>query len=121
MKTIKFLLGLIILIAVSYLAIVCVNNKTFMYNIYVGADDVEIFVPKYSYFKDECCSYTASFYSLKSEEKLNNEINNYLYSFDSFENNSMKGYKKDNLFIQSYNVEDQGLYRTINITYDVID
>ena len=37
--------------------------------------------------------------------------------FEYFEDDSTYGYKKDDLFIQSYNVIDNGLYRKIVIIY----
>ena len=37
--------------------------------------------------------------------------------FEYFEDESTYGYKKGKLFIQSYQVGDEGLYRKIYITY----
>ena len=59
----------------------------------------------------------ASFYSLKSERVLRSEIDNYMQDFEYFEDESTYGYKKGDLFIQSYNVANEGLYRKIYITY----
>lgn len=93
------------------------NNKTFFSSIYVGVNNQEIFIPRYSYFKSECCMTAATFYSLKSEKRLKDEINNYMNDFKYFSDDTTYGYKKGELFIQSYDVEDHLLYRKIIIVY----
>lgn len=93
------------------------NNETFYQNIYIGNQNQEIFIPKYSYFVEECCMTSATFYSLKSERKLQEEIDNYLSEFTYFDDDYTYGYKKDNLFIQSYEIKNMGLYRKIIIVY----
>lgn len=107
----------LICIFILFLLTILLSNKTFFKNTYVGVQDQKIFIPKYSYFKRETGMTAASFYSLKSEKKLKEEINNYMKDFEYFEDESTYGYKKGNLFIQSYNVADEGLYRVIYITY----
>ena len=104
---------IIVFTLVCYLTI----NKTFLKTTYVGVSGQEIFIPKYSYFKDECCFTAATFYSLRKKEKLQSEIDAYLKDFEYFEDESTYGYKKDELLIQKYEVEDKGLYRKIIITY----
>ena len=118
MKGIKLIFTIIIVCFVSYVTILVINNKTFLTNTYTGSGNYDIFIPKYSYFKDECCMYSANFYSLKSKEKLDNEINNYLDQFEYFEDESSYGYIKDGLIIQSYDVVDHGLYRSFSIVYN---
>ena len=92
-------------------------NKTFFKNIYIGVQNQEIFIPKYSYFNRESGMTCASFKSLKSEKLLKEEINNYMKDFKYFEDEITYGYKKGDLFIQSYEVINEGLYRSIHITY----
>ena len=104
----------IILIIITFLL---VTNKTFLKNTYIGTNNQKIFIPKYSYFKDECCMTAATFYSLRSEKQLNKEINNYLKDFKYFEDETTYGYQKDKLFIQEYKVINKRLYRKIIITY----
>ena len=91
------------------------NNKTFLSNTYIGVNGEEIFIPKYSYFKDECCFTAATFYSLKSKKALQKEIDIYMSEFKYFEDKTTYGYKKGDLFIQKYEVENVGLYRKIII------
>ena len=93
------------------------NNKTFFNDKYIGVKGQEIFIPKYSYFKDECCMYAATFYSLRSEKELKNEIDNYMKDFEYFEDEHTYGYQKGDLFIQSYTVINKGFYREIVIVY----
>lgn len=93
------------------------ENKTFFKTTYEGVQNQIIFIPKYSYFKDECCMTAATFYSLKSERKLKKEIDNYMKDFKYFSDDTTYGYKKGNSFIQSYDVENHFLYRKITIVY----
>lgn len=107
----------IVIIIISLIFVILFTNKTFFKTTYIGVQKQEIFIPKYSYFKDECCMTAATFYSLRSEKSLKEEISNYMSDFEYFEDDSTYGYKKDDLFIQSYNVIDNGLYRKIVIIY----
>ena len=111
-----------ILTIISITIVVCIfvillSNKTFFKTTYIGISDQEIFIPRYSFFKREAGMTVASFYSLKSEKTLRKEIDNYMKEFEYFEDESTYGYKKGDLFIQNYNVADEGLYRKIYITY----
>ena len=112
----KVLIVVCITIAVCILVIL-LSNKTFFKTTYIGISDQEIFIPRYSFFKREAGMTVASFYSLKSEKSLKKEIENYMNDFKYFEDESTYGYKKGELFIQSYEVANEGLYRKIYITY----
>ena len=107
----------IVIIIISCSLVILFANKTFFKTTYIGVNKQEIFIPKYSYFKDESGMTIATFYSLKSEKKLRKEINNYMSDFEYFENDSTYGYRKDDLIIQSYEVVDNGLFRKIFIAY----
>jgi len=113
------ILSVLVIITITIVLIILnlVNNKTFFKETYVSRLEQEIFVPKYSYFKNECCMYAVNFYSLKSEKQLKKEIKKYLKDFEYFNDETTYGYRKDDLFIQSYEVVNHGLYRTIHITY----
>lgn len=120
MKNKKNIIILVILISIFLLicvSIVLINNKTFFKNTYIGIQGQEIFIPKYSYFKEECCMTVAIFYSLRTEQELKKEINDYMSDFEYFTDNTTYGYKKGDLFIQTYEVVNRGLYRKIFITY----
>ena len=111
-----------ILTIISITIVVCIfvillSNKTFFKTTYIGISDQEIFIPRYSFFKREAGMTVASFYSLKSEKTLKKQIDNYMKDFEYFEDESTYGYKKGELFIQSYEVANEGLYRKIYITY----
>lgn len=103
------------------------NNKTFFQTTYVGWDQKERFIPKYSYFENESGGTCASFKSLRSKKDLEKEIEEYLKDFEYFndfedESSPKKygltyGYRKGDLFIQSYDVVDEGLFRRIYLTY----
>ena len=71
----------------------------------------------FSYFDSECCMTAATFYSLKSKNLLDEEISNYLKDFTYFNNGNTYGYINDDVFLQSYEVIDLGLYRKIVIVY----
>ena len=109
---------LIIIICLSvFIVIKLKNNATFYSEVYHGRGGHDIFIPKYSYLESECCFTAANFYSLRSKKTLEKEINNYLKDFEYFDDESTYGYRKGNLFIQSYEVINKGLYRKIVITY----
>lgn len=105
------------------------DNKTFFKTTYVGYDHKERFIPKYSYLEQESGNYCASFKSLRSKKDLENEINEYLKDFEYFDNSDNNndspsneyglthGYRKGDLFIQSYSVKDEGLFRRIYLYY----
>ena len=114
---IKKVVILIVIILVLCMFLILLTNKTFFKTTYVGVQDQEIFIPKYSFFKREAGMTVASFYSLKSERTLKSEIDDYMQDFEYFEDESTYGYKKGDLFIQSYNVASEGLYRKIYIIY----
>lgn len=113
-KKVLVIISLIIAIGIF---IILLNNKTFFKTTYIGIHDEEIFIPRFSFFKREAGMTVASFYSLKSEKTLQREIDNYMKHFEYFEDESTYGYKKGDLFIQSYDVANEGLYRKIYITY----
>ena len=112
----RVIIILILFILIFSVVKVCAN-KTFLKTKYIGVQGQEIFIPRYSYFKDECCMTAAVFHSFKSKKQLKKEINNYMKDFEYFEDDTTYGYKKGDLFIQSYEVVDKGLYRKIIITY----
>ena len=114
MKKVLIIVGIIVITCVF---IILLTNKTFFRTTYIGIHDQEIFIPRYSFFKREAGMTVASFYSFKSEKTLKEEIDNYMKEFEYFEDESTYGYKKGDLFIQSYNVANEGIYRKIYITY----
>lgn len=114
---IKKIIVIVSVIFICLILVVLANNKTFFKTIYVSINDQEIFIPRYSFFKREAGMTVASFYSLKSEKALRKEIENYMKDFEYFDDESTYGYKKGDLFIQSYEVSNEGLYRKIYITY----
>lgn len=115
-KYIYIIVGLVLALLLIIL-IPLLINKTFLKEKYIGIQGQEIFIPKYSYFKKECCMTAAFFYSLRQKKDLQNEIDKYMEDFEYFTDESTYGYRKNDLFIQSYEVIDVGLYRKIVITY----
>ena len=105
---------IIFLLVISFYLI---TNKTFFKNTYIGVQNQEIFIPKYSFFYREAGMTAATFYSFRSEKSIQKEIDNYLKDFKYFEDSSTYGYMKGDLFIQNYEVNDRGLYRVIIIVY----
>lgn len=117
MKKVFKTIGLILLAIILICAFIGSTNKTFFKTTYIGVQNQKIFIPRYSFFERETGLTCAIFYSLKSEKTLKKEINNYMKDFEYFEDSTTYGYKKGNLFIQSYEVTDRGLFRKIYITY----
>lgn len=118
-KKVLIIIGIVLILIGSLLSLITYklkNNATFYSEVYHGRGH-DIFIPLHSYLESECCFTAATFYSLRSKKELESEINNYLKDFEYFNDESTYGYRKGNLFIQSYVVEDKGLYRKIIITY----
>ena len=113
-KKVLIFIGIILIISILTILL---SNKTFFKTTYIGINNQEIFIPRYSFFKREAGMTVAIFYSLKSEKILQEEIDNYMKDFEYFEDETTYGYKKGDLFIQSYEVINEGLYRNIYITY----
>lgn len=107
--------GVLLVVLASVFPLFC--NKTFFHTTYRGIGGEEFFVPRFSYFHEECCMTMATFFSLRSKESLEKEINDYLEGFTKFRDESTYGYRKDDLFLQSYEVIDHVLYRSIHLTY----
>lgn len=116
--TIKTALCLPLLLCIIAVSTALFTNKTFFKDTYIGPQNQEIFVPKYSFFHNESGATVASFYSLKSEKQLEKEIDEYLSEFDYYSDEAWSGYKKGDLLISRYEVVNKGLYRVISITYD---
>lgn len=117
MKKILLTLSIFLILLLLICSFVVCTNKTFFKDVYIGVQNQEIFIPRYSFFKKESGMTCAVFKSLKSENSLKEEISNYMKDFEYFEDETTYGYKKGDLFIQSYEVINEGLYRTIYITY----
>ena len=124
---------IIIIIFVSILVVGIITssiklctNKTFFKTTYIGVNNQEIFIPRFSYFINESGMTVATFKSLKSKKQLEEEIENYMKDFEYFndfedgktnQDRVTFGYRKGNLFIQSYTVVDEIAFRRIFITY----
>ncbi|MBP3596166.1 MAG: hypothetical protein J6J60_02030 [Clostridia bacterium] len=115
-RKITIIISVILVIVVSVLGML-LCNKTFLKTTYIGVQNQEIFIPKYSFFEREAGMTCACFKSLKSEKDLKEEIDNYMKDFEYFDDETTYGYQKGNLFIQSYEVVNDGLFRRIYITY----
>jgi len=116
-KKVVMILCFLILLVFLLTGYLLFTNKTFFKESYLRVDQKEMFIPKYSYFKDECCMTAATFYSFRFKKNLDYEIKHYMDDFDYFEDETTYGYQKKDLFIQSYLVEDHFFYRKIIIVY----
>ena len=115
-KMILIILGVIIVILLG-ITIFLAQNKTFFKTKYIGVTSKEIYVPRFSYFKEESNS-TVKLNSLKSTKTLEHEISDYLETLSYYVDIETSGYKKGDLVIHSYKVEDKGWYRQIIIKYN---
>ena len=115
--TVNTTVCLLLVLFIVTISTLLITNKTFFKDTYIGMQNQEIFIPRYSYFHKESGFTVAIFYSFKSEVQLEKEINEYMKEFDYYSDESWSGYKKDDLCIQRYEVVDKGLYRVISITY----
>lgn len=107
----------VLLIFMFVVSFTLITNKTFFKTTYIGIQNQEIFIPKYSFFYRESGMTVATFYSFRSEKNIQKEIDDYMKNFEYFDDSSTYGYMKGDLFIQTYEVHDCGLYRVIVICY----
>ena len=114
----KVSICLVLVLAVVIPSIVLFTNETFLKETYVGTQNQEIFIPRYSYFHKEAGFTVAIFYSFRPEKQLEKEIDQYMDGFEYYSDESWSGYKKGDLYVQKYEVVDHGLYRVISITYE---
>lgn len=122
MKKAAIAIGLILIAIVLICIFILSTNKTFFKDTYIGIQNQEIFIPKYSFFRQESGNIEAVFVSFKSEKILKEEINQYMKEFECIEEDvagyKIKKYKKNDLTIRSYEVVNEGLYRKIYILYE---
>ena len=116
-KIVLIVCGIILAILIC-ITIFLASNETFFKTKYIGVTNKEIFVPRFSYFYVDSGMHTAEFKSLKSKKTLEQEISNYLETLSYFVDAEASGYKKDDLTIYSYTVDDKGWYRQILVTYN---
>lgn len=107
----------VILVILLGITIFLAQNKTFFKTKYINPSNNEIFVPRFSYFKEDSKN-ILKLNSIKSKKALDKEIGNYLETLSYFVDTETSGYKKDDLIIYSYTVEDKGWYRQILVTYN---
>ena len=117
MKRKLVILSIIIVTMVVIFNLYMLSNKTYFKITYIGDQDQKIFIPLFSYFEKECCMTAATFYSIVPKFILKKQIDDYLSKFEYRETMGTYGYYKDDLFIQSYEVEEHYLYRKIIIVY----
>lgn len=102
-KVLKKVLTIIIIITFILINCIFLLNKSFYknyYKTYYG----KLYIPRYSLFIKERGASIATFYSLKSKEKLEKEIR--------------KNANYENTSYLKYSVTDIGRYRIICIEYD---
>lgn len=108
-KFLKIILIIFVIVILLFLA----TNRCFFFTTYRDGEK-EIFVPRFCFLYKESGLTVLTFYSLRSQNSLQKEIDEYLSTFEK-RNNS---YVKDNIYISSYNVYELGIYRRINLVYD---
>lgn len=114
----KIILALLTLEAIGagIIAFKLAKNNSFFSGKYSLNKEQTIEVPKYSYYKS-VDNTGAKFVSPKTQSALESEIQEYLNSYEKVSNRHGDYYKKDDIIIKNYKVEDCGLYRRITIEY----
>lgn len=115
-KKTTLIVSIVITLILVGIIIFLAQNKTFFKDKYISVTNKEIFVPRFSYFKEENET-SAKFTSLKGTTVLEKEISNYLETFNYYVDVDSAGYKKDSLIIFNYTVADKGWYREILVEY----
>lgn len=100
-----FIFGLIVIFLLT--------NKSYFWKNYK-----KIYVPLLSFHTDDCCMTTSNFYSLRTKNDLENDINKYYDDLVSCYNETIFYDKKADVSISKYEVVDKFFYRAIHIIYD---
>ncbi len=100
----------------AFFAYKLAKNNSFFSGKYNLNLEQTIEVPKLSYYKSVDGN-GAKFVSPKSKTSLENEINGYLESYEKIEDKHGNYYRKDNIVIKNYKVEDCGAYRRITVEF----
>lgn len=98
------------------------TNRTFLKNVYASKTyrQVNIAIPKYSYFIDDCCDAVATFSSLRSVTSIEKDIHNYLSTLERKDCYNKEIYydSKQNLVIFEYDVKQNFQFSLITINYN---
>lgn len=87
----------------------------------MGANITTIEVPKLSTLKEECCTYEATFKTLRGKNSIQKELDKMLESYMEFDCNGKKSYFdiKHNITVFEYEVQDGIMFNTFTIKYNL--
>ena len=87
----------------------------------MGASLIEIEVPKLVTLDSECCTYEATFKSIRSKTSLENEFKKIIKDYVKFDNNNQTYYCnfKDNYTILDYTINSGFIFNSLHIKYEL--
>lgn len=87
----------------------------------MGANIHKIEVPSLSSLESECCTYEATFKTLRSKSSIQKELDNMTDSYMEIDCNGKKAYYdiKHNVTIFEYEVTSSGLFTKFTIKYNI--
>lgn len=114
-KIISLIVGIVII------GIICFKNISFGKTIYkIPNSNVNLEVPKLSFFKKDCCMFSSTFKSFRSKLSLQKELDKMIDSYEKRTcNNKPIYYNKDNdITITGYGVNSEFIMNSFYINYD---
>lgn len=119
----KMFIFLSVLITLIFLTIYLLYiNKTFFKDIYNSKAyaKINIVIPKYSYFIDDCCDSVATFKNVSAIDDINKYINKYLETLEIVKCHDKNVYydSKQDLVIFEYYVKKGFIFNDITINYN---
>ncbi|MBE6138989.1 MAG: hypothetical protein E7174_00590 [Firmicutes bacterium] len=87
----------------------------------MGANIMKIEVPALSTLEDECCTYEATFKTLRGKNSIQKELDNMVENYMEFDCNGKKVYYdiNHNVTIFDYEVKGGTIFTTFNIKYNI--
>ena len=117
-KNITIVLVILVILIVGFIGIKFISFGT--ENAMMGASLIEIEVPKLSSLSEECCTYEATFSTLRGKNVIQKELDNMVEKYQQINCNGKKAYydMTNNVTIFEYSVESSGLFTKYTIKYN---
>lgn len=117
-KNIIIVLVILVVLILGFIGIKVMSFGT--ENAMMGASLIEIEVPKLSSLSEECCTYEATFSTLRGKKSIQKELDNMVDKYQEINCNGKKAYYDltNDVTIFEYNIESSGLFTKYTIKYN---
>ena len=117
-KNIIIVLVILVVLIIGFIGIKFISFGT--ENAMMGASLIEMEVPKLSTLSEECCTYEATFSTLRGKSSIQKELDNMVEKYQKINCNGKTAYYDltNNVTIFEYSVESSGLFTKYTIKYN---